>query len=162
MLRRWHKKGMSGAQGEQTSTLSHKQFHMKSDICHHLWLTETPHYDLQKQLGRGPVAQSVAMRAVNPWFVSSNPSSANILFEVRQKSLWQASFVFHQWDKSMWKSSQLLVKNVVWSTGVRKLGNTWLSELATVLWLNFFGKRRLSSNKFLLHQKQLAASTHKI
>ena len=39
---------------------------------------------------------SVLTRAVNPGVESSNPSSANILYDVWQKSLWQASFVFHQ------------------------------------------------------------------
>ena len=39
------------------------------------------------------------------------------------KSLRHASFVFHQWAKFMLKSSQLLGKIVVWSTGVRKPGN---------------------------------------
>ena len=37
--------------------------------------------------------------------------------------------------QSMWKSSHLLGKYVVWITGVRKLGNTWIAELA-VIWLN--------------------------
>ena len=63
------------------------------------------------------------------------PSLDNILSYVWQKSPWKASFVFHQ---TMWKSSQLLGKNVVWSTGVRKSGNTWVGELAAVIWLNFF------------------------
>ena len=47
---------------------------------------------------RAPVAQSVAMRAVNPGVVSLNP---NILSDVWQKSLWQATFVFHQWANSL-------------------------------------------------------------
>ena len=37
------------------------------------------------------------------------------------------------WAKSMWKSSQLLGKIVVWSTGVRKPGNAWVGELAAVI-----------------------------
>ena len=41
----------------------------------------------------------------------------------RLTSMRHASFVFHQWAKSMWKSSQLLGKIVVWGTGVRKPGN---------------------------------------
>ena len=36
----------------------------------------------------------------------------------------------------MWKSSQLHGKTVVWRTGVRKPGNTWICELAIVIWLN--------------------------
>ena len=36
---------------------------------------------------------------------------------------------------SMWKSSQLLGKIVVWSTGVRKPGNTFVGELAAVVLL---------------------------
>ena len=40
-----------------------------------------------------PVAQSVATRAVNSGIVSLNPSSANILSNDWQKSLWQASFL---------------------------------------------------------------------
>ena len=50
---------------------------------------------LQKWKSRAPVTQSVAIRAVNARVVSSNPSSANIILDVWQKSLWQASFVFH-------------------------------------------------------------------
>ena len=46
--------------------------------------------------------------------------------------------------QSMWKRSQLLRKCVVWITGVRKLGNTWLGELA-VIWLNNCWKRRKKS-----------------
>ena len=73
---------------------------------------------------RAPVALSVVTRAVNQEVVSSNPSSANIIFDVWQKSLWQASFVFHQWAYSICgKRSQLIGKNVVWSTGVRKPRN---------------------------------------
>ena len=34
-----------------------------------------------------PVAQSVETRVVNPGVVRSNPSSANILYDVLQKSL---------------------------------------------------------------------------
>ena len=83
---------------------------------------------------RAPVAQSVATRAVNPGVVSSNPSSVNILSDVWQKSLWPASFDFHQWavQQSMWKSSQLLGKYVVWCTIVGKPGITWLCELVSV------------------------------
>ena len=66
---------------------------------------------------------------------NKNPGSANFLSDDWQKSLRHASFVFHQWAKSMWKSSQLLGKIVVWSTGVRKPGNIWLGELAAVIWL---------------------------
>ena len=43
-------------------------------------------------LGRAPVAQSAATRAVNPGVMRSNPSSANILSDVWQKSLWHSSF----------------------------------------------------------------------
>ena len=48
-----------------------------------------------------PVAQSVATRDVNQEVVSSNPSSANSLSDVCQESMWQASFVFQQWAKSI-------------------------------------------------------------
>ena len=43
----------------------------------------------------------VATRAVNPGVVSSNHSSANILSDVWQKSLWHVSFVFHLWVNSL-------------------------------------------------------------
>ena len=69
----------------------------------------------------------------NPGVVSSNPGSANFLSDDWQKSMRHASFVFHQWAKSMWKSSQLLGKIVVWSTGVRKPGNAWVGELVAVI-----------------------------
>ena len=50
---------------------------------------------------QAPVAQSVANLAVNPGVVSLNPSSANNLPNVWQKSLWQGSFVYHQWPNSL-------------------------------------------------------------
>ena len=43
----------------------------------------------------------VAMWAVNQGVVRSNPSSANIIYDVWQKSLWQASFVFHHRANSL-------------------------------------------------------------
>ena len=46
---------------------------------------------------QAPVAQLVALRGVNSGVESSNHSSANILSDVWQKSLWQASFFYHQW-----------------------------------------------------------------
>ena len=51
--------------------------------------------------------------------VSSNPCSAHFLSDVWQKSMRHASFVFDQLAKSMWESSLLLWKIVVWSTGVK-------------------------------------------
>ena len=81
---------------------------------------------------RPPVAQLVTMQAVNPGVVSSNLSSANIFSDDWQKSLWQASFVFHQWANSLCGKAggclvsmlcQLLEKYVVWCTGLRKPGN---------------------------------------
>ena len=50
---------------------------------------------------RAPVAQSVLTRAVNPGIASSNPSLAIILSDDWQKSMRQASFVFHQWANSL-------------------------------------------------------------
>ena len=50
-----------------------------------------------------------------------------------QQSMRHASFVFHRWAKSMWKSSQLPWKIVVWSTGVITPGNAWVGELAAVI-----------------------------
>ena len=38
--------------------------------------------ELQSHIGRAPVAQSVAMQAVNPGVVSLNPSMANLLLDV--------------------------------------------------------------------------------
>ena len=52
-------------------------------------------------VSRTPVAQSVATPAVNPGVMSSNPSSANILSDVWQKSLWHASCVYPQWANSL-------------------------------------------------------------
>ena len=73
---------------------------------------------------RAPVAQSVATRAVNPGDVSSNPGSANFLsddsFDKSQCDMRHSSSI--NGLKSMWKSSQLFGKIVVWSTGVRKPG----------------------------------------
>ena len=79
---------------------------------------------------RAPGAQSVATRAVNPEVVSSNPSSANILSVVWQKAIVTSAFIFLQWANS------LCGKNIVRITGVRKPGNTWVDELASVIWLN--------------------------
>ena len=53
------------------------------------------------ELCHAPVAHSEATRAVNPGVVSSNPSSAKSISDIRQKSLWRASFVFHQWAYSL-------------------------------------------------------------
>ena len=43
---------------------------------------------------KAPVAQQVTKHSVNPWIVGSNPSSAIILCNIWQKSMWQAPFVF--------------------------------------------------------------------
>ena len=50
----------------------------------------------------------VATWADNPGAVSSNPSFANILSDVWQKSLWPASFVFHQWANRCGKAASCL------------------------------------------------------
>ena len=55
------------------------------------------------------VAQSVATPAVNPWIVTYG---LRVYVE---------------------KTSQLIGKTVVWSTGMRKPGNTWVVELVTVM-----------------------------
>ena len=81
---------------------------------------------------RAPVAQLVATWAVNPGVVSSNPSSVNILPKVIMTSVIRLPPMGYQ---SMWKSSQLLGKNVVWRTGVRKPRNIQEGELAAVIWL---------------------------
>ena len=49
----------------------------------------------------------------------------------------------------MWKSSQLFGKCVVCGTGVRKLGNTWVGELAAVIWLKKFLKTALNPNQII-------------
>ena len=47
-----------------------------------------------------PLVRSVATWAITPGVVSSNPCSANIISDVKQKSLRQALFLFHHWDYS--------------------------------------------------------------
>ena len=47
----------------------------------------------------------------------------------------------------MWKSRKMLGKTVVLSTGVRKQGNTWKGELATVI-----GLKQLLKTVFSPHQ----------
>ena len=50
---------------------------------------------------QAPIAHSVAMGVVIPGVVSSNPSLANILSDVWQKKIQQASFIFHQLADSL-------------------------------------------------------------
>ena len=85
---------------------------------------------------RAPVTQSAATRAVNLGVVSSNPSSPNILSEVWQKSLWQASFVFHQWSNSLCGKAascleSMLCGGLVWANQEK----IRIGELAAVIWL---------------------------
>ena len=76
-------------------------------LLNYLWnQNQTPLYRIilshsRSYLCRATVAQSEATRVVNLCDVSSNLSSASNLPDVWQKSLWQGSFVFHQWTNSL-------------------------------------------------------------
>ena len=70
---------------------------------------------------------SVLTRAVNPGVVSSNPSSANILHDVWQWSLWQASFVFHQWPISLCGKAACCLEGMLmyWCEKAKKHMSRW-------------------------------------
>ena len=51
--------------------------------------------------------------------------------------------------QSMWKTSQLLGETVVWSTGVRKPGNTCVGVLAAVIWLKKNWKQSIKQSFFV-------------
>ena len=65
--------------------------------------------------GLDPVAQTVAMQAVNQGVLSSNPGSANFLSDVWQMSMRHASFVFHVYQgKAASCLGKLLCVVLVW------------------------------------------------
>ena len=63
------------------------------------------------------------------------------------------------WQRSMPQASFILIglaiyvekQPVIWKTGVRKSGNTWVGKLAAVIWLNFFEIRVKPQYELLKH-----------
>ena len=90
----------------------------------------------------------VATRDVNLEVISSDPSTANILSDVWQRSIWHSLFFIRISCETTTSGFEIL-----WQQNwCRKRGNTWIGEQVSVIWLKKCYTFALDPNQTIMKQ----------